>query len=501
MLNTKPIKKTYSNNFNSPDQNKYDSSKHEESGHYSKNDSSKHDKTEKTDHKENKENNENNDIVQQGASKPLFKLESNKEELEINTPDKYKNNISNILEKKEKIQYPNIINTYNVEGANLIQQVYGDKLLHKVEYNQELGMFNIYENNELDCSFNFNDLLKYILNSEEGKISIKKYIFIISVNPNLDINEFNFVNSVFTTSLDCMTKLQNFIYETIGNFESLDVEEAENYKNLLIIFYYQLIIWLFKNISVFEDSETNIKISKIYSGFVYRFSTLILKNILQIQSSCEYNQMLLDNLTNIKDDLNDQLFNMNQYLSLNCKKSNENNLTDKFNINKLNESFKNNESNKSNPINNKNKSDISLNSSTEENESLKSNSESIIKKYNIKNKNGAPISNFVDLFSDQNLAEINLSDDSDNGYKEIDDTINDTITSYKLKNKQFPKIKNIEISSGLITGTGTTATGTTATGTTGTTATGTTGTGSNLGNSYNINSAKDNAQIFKLLKL
>jgi len=112
-------------------------------------------------------------------------------------------------------------------------------------------MFNIYENNELDCSFNFNDLLKYILNSVEGKLCIKKYIFIISVNPNLGVNEFNFVNSVFTSSLDCMTKLQNFIYETIGNFESIDAEEAENYKNLLIIFYYQLIIWLFKNISVF----------------------------------------------------------------------------------------------------------------------------------------------------------------------------------------------------------------------------------------------------------
>jgi len=205
--------------------------------------------------------------------------------------------------------------------------------------------------------------------------------------------------------------------------------------------------------------------------------------------------MLLNNLTNIKDDLNDQLFNMNQYLSLNCKNSNENNLTDKLNVNKLNDSFKVNESNKLNVKNNENKSDISLNSSTKENESLKSNSESIIKKYNIKNKNGAPISNFLDLFSDQNLAEINLSDDSDNGYKEIDDTINDTITSYKLKNKQFPKIKNIEISSGLITGTGT---GTTATGTT---ATGTTATGSSMGNSYNVNSAKDNAQIFKLLKL
>ena len=491
MLNTKPIKKKYSNDFDSPDQNKYDSSKYEESGHYSKNDSSKHDnskhdydKSEKVDHKEN------NNIVQQGASKPLFKLESNKEEVEVNTPEKYKNNISNILEKKEKSIYPNTTNTYNIEGGNLIQEVFGDKLLHKVEYNQELDMFNIYENNELDCSFNFNDLLKYILNSVEGKLCIKKYIFIISVNPNLGVNEFNFVNSVFTSSLDCMTKLQNFIYETIGNFESIDAEEAENYKNLLIIFYYQLIIWLFKNISVFEDSETNIKISKIYSGFVYRFSTLILKNILQIQSSCEYNQMLLNNLTNIKDDLNDQLFNMNQYLSLNCKNSNENNLTDKLNVNKLNDSFKVNESNKLNVKNNENKSDISLNSSTKENESLKSNSESIIKKYNIKNKNGAPISNFLDLFSDQNLAEINLSDDSDNGYKEIDDTINDTITSYKLKNKQFPKIKNIEISSGLITGTGT-----------GTTATGTTATGSSMGNSYNVNSAKDNAQIFKLLKL
>ena len=90
---------------------------------------------------------------------------------------------------------------------------------------------------------------------EDGKTCIKKYIFIITANFQLGINEFNFVNSIFTQNLDSMIKLQNYIYESINQFDSLDVGEAENYKNILTLFYYQLIIFIFKNISVYENSD------------------------------------------------------------------------------------------------------------------------------------------------------------------------------------------------------------------------------------------------------
>ena len=60
-----------------------------------------------------------------------------------------------------------------------------------------------------------------------------------------------------------------------------------------------------------------------------------------------------------------------------------------------------------------------------------------------------------------------------------------------MKTKNFKPIKDIETSNYISTGTGTTGTGTTGTGTTGT---GTTGTGM----SYNINSAVNNGQVYKL---
>ena len=109
------------------------------------------------------------------------------------------------------------------------------------------------------------------------------------------------------------------------------------------------------------------------------------------------------------------------------------------------------------------------------------------------NGKGLAISNLNELFTEQaNIDSINNSD-SENGYKEIEfgDTLNDTITSYKIKNKKFPKINDIETSQiKSVTGTSCTTGGGSVTNTTGIT--------TRTGMSYNINSAVENSKVYKL---
>ncbi len=505
MLNTKPIQKKE----NYDDYGYYNNHKHSSSEHKSHHSHHSHDKHDKHDNQDSNSNSHSNSHShnhkntssvndkhkhssnsnrdknvsrpENRINQPLFKLESNNNKSE--TPDNYKNNISNVVERKNyttNVSGGGFNETNNTNNTNEIINVTNG--IYRIEYTKELDTFSIYENNQLDCTFSLSDVLKYIFNPDEPSYAIKKYIFIITINLQQGVNEFNFINSIFTSDLDCMIKLQNYIYESISHLESLDVEQVETHKSLLIIFYFQIIIFLFRNMPVYESNTSLLKISKIFSGFVFRFSSLILRNIMQIQTSCEENTILLNNLTNIKDDLTKQLFSINQ-----LTKSNN------FNNNASDSLISTSSNTNTNTNSNSNSQSRTLTES--DTESDKTSSEDLLKKYKIKDKNGIPVNNFVDLFSDQNLANINISD-SDNGYQEfgLNDSMNDTVSSLKMKTKNFKPIKDIETSNinsiSNITGSGS---GTTYTGT-GTSYSGTTGTGV----SYNINSALDNGQVYKL---
>ncbi len=491
------------------------------------------------------------------------------------TSDKYKSSFLNSNKFKnitlETVQNNNIqSNIQPTQNKNIFQQ--GGNLLNtvdkdRIEWNEDQNQYILYENNIPDCVFSHDDIIYYVLNPETGKNCIKKYIVIISNNPVIGVYEFNFINSIFTNNLEYMVKLQNYIYNLINSFNNVEKVEDETYQEILILFYYQMIIWMYKNMSTYEGKNDNNKIAKLYSCFSFRFSSLVLKNVLTIQNSCFENSSLLDKLSKIKDDIYSQLIFINEYileqenyLSDNnsaTSKSDTISYNKKYNLKsgsstggstsdsqasseesdsceseKSNASSKSIDSTDSTATNSSKNSDsvasrIKL-SSTEESgsskSSLTSNNESIntginsssvlyksrrsrtttdnsdsnnyIVSKNMKNGKGLPISNINELFTEQ--AELD-SNDSENAYKEIEfgDTLNDTVTSYKIKKKKFPLVPDIETSQiKSTTATGTTATGTTATRTGTTSSVG--GSTSRTGASYNINSAVENSKVYKL---
>jgi hypothetical protein len=223
MLNTKPIKKenyedyVYNNNYKHSDStseskshNKHNKHKKHDSSSSSSNRHHKHDKS----HSSHSNKDENNKQRQENRyNEPLFKLENNYNKSE--TPNNYKNNISNVIERKNSIGGGNDNINNNVITNNdfnkINETINISNGIHRIEYNKELDTYSIYENNQLDCTFVFNDILRYIFNSDESSYPIKKYIFIITINIQQGVNEFNFVNSVFTSNLDCMIKLQNYM--------------------------------------------------------------------------------------------------------------------------------------------------------------------------------------------------------------------------------------------------------------------------------------------------
>ena len=285
----------------------------------------------------------------------------------------------------------------------------------RAEWNEESNSYIIYMNNQVDCIITNNDILNNILNNDNNNNNIKKYIFILSYNPISGVSEFNFINSVFTSNLDLIIKLQNFIYDTLNN---------ENMNNdILLFFYYQLIIWLFKNISLFENHKLNDKLSKVYSSISYRFSSLILKNIIKIKDMYSSNSESIDQLLKIKNELIHKLDNMNNTLSTS------------------NNTNSNNTSSNNTSSNNTNSDDTNSDNTNSDNTSSKNYVEdNILNKYNIVNKDGLQITNFNDLFTEEN------SDNSVNGYTEINDTIDDTISKRGDKTN-ISKIKDIENSS------------------------------------------------------
>ena len=129
--------------------------------------------------------------------------------------------------------------------------------------------------------------------------------------------EFNFINSIFTNNLDIMIQLQNFIYDTLMNFDNLNVSDTYNYYDTILIFYYQLIIFLFNNYNLYLVSSDQNKISRIYSSLSYRFSSLILKNVFKIKNDIDENNETLNKLILIRTDILSQISYINEKINQN----------------------------------------------------------------------------------------------------------------------------------------------------------------------------------------
>jgi hypothetical protein len=433
MLNTKAI---YKNNFN-----------------HSNNDSIIY--KQESIKQESKQESINGSIKDTSVKEPLIKSYNIKNKSE--TSDK--NNIINITGGKY-----DFYKETNKEKQNINFIDVNNKLSNRIEWNDEQNSYLIYENNILDCTFNNKDILAYILNSNNGKLCIKKYIFIISKNSN-DVNEFNFINSIFTSNFDHIVRLQNFIYDSINNFNSLDIENSSDYQEILLLFYYQLIIWLFKNISIYENNENTLKISKLYSCFCYRFSSLILKNILKIENSCLENNNNIDKLIILKDNILTQINYLNESLIILNQKSDD--------IDMLQTETSNGDTNTE--VTSDNETEVTSDNETEIQSSDENNitTTNVLDKYKIKNKNGKQINKLTELFSDQQISE-----SSDNEYRELSDNeyielsnkyrelsnMNDTVSSYR--NNEYKKESGTSHPTG--------------------------------GISYNINSALNNGKVYKI---
>jgi hypothetical protein len=295
--------------------------------------------------------------------------------------DRFKDNnlnLSNIIEANKNLtrKINPIINPIKINEKDVVWNVV---------WNVDNNCFDIMEN-DIKCSITNDQILKSIINVDYNDSNVKKYIFIAKWN-NLEQNyEFNFINSIFTNNFDIMIKLQNFIYDTINNFDNLHISDSFNYRETIITFFFQLIIFLFNNVDNFICSVDSCKLSKLYSCITYRFSSIILKSILKINNDVSNNNDIMQKFISTQSNI------LSRIISL------EKNIASQNNSENSNESIKSSES-----------SELSLSPDTFSNNS----SEKYEKIYDINN-----------YLSDD--IKINTDTDSDqNGYMEISDTINE----------------------------------------------------------------------------
>lgn len=262
------------------------------------------------------------------------------------------------------------------------------------------------------------DILNYIFNHKDNEL-IKKYIFTINYNMVSKQFEFNLIVSKFTENIDVMIKLLNFVNDYINNNEKHMM--SENIDKLMI-FYYQIIIFLFKNILVVSKYD-KLKLAKYSSYLSYKYSTMILKKI----SIIEINNLIIkDNLQSLIEIKKDLLTQLNQICSLQ-----NSNLERHMSLNK------NITTEPSLILNRSAKYKLSSEDLQENKQSLFSNNQEIItsdsnSKVNImtmftdsaaKSENKYNIDNLMNFFSDdgsnnsENISE-NISDD--NNYQEVD---------------------------------------------------------------------------------
>lgn len=270
---------------------------------------------------------------------------------------------------------------------------------NSAEWDDDKNAYVIYNNNNMEDFFTNNDVIKSIINGANINKSIKKYFFIIAHNSENNNNEFNFIDSVFTDNLDLIIKIQNELFDLI-NRNDLFENNDDNLDNLLI-FNYQFIIYLFKKSNFLNNNDSN-KIAKFYSTLTFRFSSLILKQVMKIEN---HNVGLLNDISklfDIKKDIVSQLNNIENYL--------ENNKVDL-----------------SNSLNNTNDVDV-INISTDDNSTDDSTDNSTDNNLELTkpNNNTRALDEIISSLTSKTTKQ---SDSLNNGYHEI----NDNVSSYMDK--------------------------------------------------------------------
>ena len=283
------------------------------------------------------------------------------------------------------------------------------------------------------------DILNFIFNQKDNEL-IKKYIFTINYNMVNKQFEFNLIVSKFTENIEIMIKLLNFINDYINNNEK-DMM-TENIDKLMV-FYYQLIIFLFKNILQVSKYD-KLKLAKYSSYLSYKYSTMILKKI----SNIEINNLIINNnlqsLLLIKKDLLTQLneicsiqnLSLERHMSLN--QNNTKNITEQI----LNRSVKYKLSSEDLQDNKQDLIEDNLENMTSDSNS-KVNIMTMFTDSAAKSENKYNINNLMNFFSDNgsnynksnnNSNNSNNSDNSDNSnnsddnnYQEVDITSDQNI--------------------------------------------------------------------------
>jgi hypothetical protein len=469
MLNTKPIKKNY-NLYHSNIPNLSSDTKNT-------NNSDKIIQLEGSKQKqlENivKQANLENDILDEKVDKQTDNQLGGINENNIQNPvlnreftyDRYKDNnlnVSNLINGEKMFinnSIDNNLKTFTLNNQNNFNGTNNYGELIEIKWNDVDNSYIILNtnSNEIEYKINNESILRYILNNETNEIGIKKYLFIISWNQQMDVFEFNFLDTIFTNNFDMMIKLQNFIYDTLINFDNLEISDTYNYKETIIMFYFQMIIFLFNNYEKYLINNEQNKISRIYSSIVYRFSSLILKNTIKIKSINEENNKTLNDLMLMRSDVLSQINFMDEKLGQ-FEKYMQYNKNKKNNILDLTETDE--DTNYSTETKNSNENIVNsrkLNKSEETNETDETeeteetsinNSNTISGKnmmnaYNI-NKNGKKITKIKDFFTEELQINTESSDennsdkyDSDkNGYYEINDAFGDFYKFSGINNKK-----------------------------------------------------------------
>jgi len=260
----------------------------------------------------NTDNNSDNKIIRE------FKNEIHKDN-NLNLTDYIE---SNKLLSKKSFEVININDDHNM---NIVKNNLNSIKTNNIEWDDNDNCYIIYNQNKIEYKISNDNILKSILNQEHNHISIKKFIFITTWNSQVENYEFNFLDTIFTNNFDIMIKMQNFIYDTLINFDNLNISDTYNYKDIIIIFYYQLIIFLFNNYNKYLLINDINKLSRLYSSLTYRFSSIILKNILNIKNDIDENNNLLNKLLLTKSDILLKINNIKKNTNLKNNISNSNN--------------------------------------------------------------------------------------------------------------------------------------------------------------------------------
>ena len=109
--------------------------------------------------------------------------------------------------------------------------------------------------------------------------------------------------SVLTENLDMLIELENSIFTIINNdeFETKELKHKTN----LILFFYQIVMFIYKSTFNYYDDS---KLKTIYNILSYRFSLIILKQIYNLKDEIKYLNSNFKESLEIKHKLESKIF-------------------------------------------------------------------------------------------------------------------------------------------------------------------------------------------------